>query len=192
MTLCVGPVEHPEAGVRAHRRRGVEHSCRRRARRARVLGVGDPLGLNQPVLGGTNNRSILTKCLLGITTDCINYSTGVTAKRIFWVSFSVDVDGTLVRTTYGNNTGATAAEQIQKQPIAYGVQNFQVRYLMQDGTTSDDPSQGNTLPMKMNDVVQVEITITIKADGVQGGISNTEYINVTSTFSTRNLKYAIQ
>ena len=97
-----------------------------------------------------------------------------------------------MRTTYGNNTGGTASEQIQKQPLAYGVQNFQVRYLMQDGTMSDDPSQGNTTPMKMNEVVQVEITVTVKSASDQNGVITTELINVTSTFSTRNLKYAIQ
>lgn len=157
-----------------------------------VLDQDDPLNLNQPVIENSNKRSILTKCILGNTNNCINYSAGVTAKKVYWVSFSVDVDGTLVRTTYGNNTGGTAAQQIQKQPIAYGVQNFQVRYLMQDGTITDDPSQGNSLPMKMNEVVQVEITLTIQASNNEKGIVNTELINVTSTFSTRNLKYDVE
>ncbi len=157
-----------------------------------VLDQNDPLDLNQPVIENLNKCSILTKCLFGNTSNCINYSVGVTAKKIYWVSFSVEVDGTLVRTSYGNNSSGTAAQQIQKQPLAYGVQNFQVRYLMQDGTTSDDPSNGNTTPLKMNEVVQVEITVTIKADGNENGITNTELINVTSTFSTRNLRYDIQ
>lgn len=157
-----------------------------------VLGNGDPLKLNQPVIDGSNKRSILTPCLLGNTSDCFTYSAGVTAKKIYWVSFSVEADGTLVRTTYGNNTGGTASQQIQKQPLAYGVQNFQIRYLMQDGTISDDPSNKNTTPLKMNEVVQVEISITIQAEGNEAGTTNTELINVTSTFSTRNLKYDIQ
>ncbi len=157
-----------------------------------VIGRNDPLGLNQPVVDGSNKRSVLIQCMSGNTSDCFTYSAGVTAKKIYWVSFSVEVDGTLVRTSYGNNTGGTDAEQIQKQPLAYGVQNFQVRYLMQDGTISDDPSNANTTPLKMNEVVQVEITITIKADNNEAGVTSTELINVTSTFSTRNLKYDIQ
>lgn len=157
-----------------------------------VLGEDDPLGLNQSVLGNSNERSILTKCLLGNTNNCINYDAGVTAKKVYWVSFSVDVDGTLVRTTYGNNMGGTAAEQIQKQPIANGVQNFQVRYLMQDGSISDDPSEGNEFPMKMNEVIQVEIMLTIQSANNVNGVTNMELINVTSTFSTRNLKYDIE
>lgn len=157
-----------------------------------VLGQDDPLNLNQPVLANANDRSILTKCLLGNTVNCMNYDVGVTAKKIYWVSFSVDVEGTLVRTTYGNNIGAPASEQIQKHPIAHGVQNFQVRYLMQDGTITDDPSQGNSLPMKMNEVVQVELNITMQAANNAEGVTNTELINVTSTFSTRNLKYDVE
>lgn len=157
-----------------------------------VLEQDDPLELNQTVLGDANERSILTKCILGNTANCINYDSGVTAKKIYWISFSVDVDGTLVRTTYGNNTGGTASQQIQKQPIAYGVQNFQVRYLMQDGTISNDPAEENEFPMKMNEVVQVEISLTIKSANDERGVTNTELINVTSTFSTRNLKYDIE
>lgn len=130
-----------------------------------VLGRNDPINLNQEVLNaGSNERSILTKCVLGNTNNCINYSAGVTAKRIFWMSYSVDVNGTLVRTSYGNNTGAAEDQQIQKFPLAYNVQNFQVRYLMQDGTVSDDPSNGNTTPLKMNEVVQVEISVTVQAE----------------------------
>jgi prepilin-type N-terminal cleavage/methylation domain-containing protein len=158
-----------------------------------VLGRNDPLGLNQTVIdSNSDKRSILTKCILGNTVNCVNYASGVTAKKIYWISFSVDVDGTLVRTTYGNNTGGTAAQQIQRNPIAHGVQNFQVRYLMQDGTISEDPSQNNDFPMKMNEVVQVEITMTIKSANDEGSVTNTELLNVTSTFSTRNLKYDIE
>jgi prepilin-type N-terminal cleavage/methylation domain-containing protein len=155
-----------------------------------VLGRNDPLDINQEVVAGTHDRSILTKCIMGNTTNCIDYSSGVTAKKIFWVSYSVDTDGTLVRTSYGNNTGEPDSKQIQKQPLAYGVQNFQVRYLMQDGTMSDDPSEENKYPMKMNEVVQVEIKATIKGNNDEGSITQTDVINVTSTFSTRNLKYS--
>lgn len=157
-----------------------------------VLDKDDPLNLNQAVLGNSDERSILTRCLLGNTVNCMNYDAGVTAKKIYWVSFSVDVNGTLVRTSYGNNTGAPASEQIQKYPIAHGVKNFQVRYLMQDGKMSNDPAKENKFPMKMNEVVQVELTITMQAANNAEGVTNIELINVTSTFSTRNLKYDVE
>jgi hypothetical protein len=157
-----------------------------------VLGRNDPLGINQNAIDSNpDRRSILIECLFGNTVNCMNYSSGVTAKKIYWVSFSVDVNGTLVKTTYGNNTGAPASEQIQVNPIANGVQNFQVRYLMQDGTISDDPSQDNVFPLKMNEVVQVEITMTLVSANDKQGVTSTQLINVTSTFSTRNLKYDV-
>ncbi len=153
-----------------------------------TLDDNDPLGLNRKTNGSAASRSILTPCTLLVTTNCFNYQPQATAKRVFMMSYSVDNDGTLIRTTYGNNTGESAADQIQKYPLAYNVQNFQVKYLMQDGTTSDDPSNGNTDQAKMNEVVQVEITITIKAeDGTSA--TRTRLINLTSTFSTRNLRY---
>ncbi len=149
----------------------------------------DPLSLNRDIWHMPSQRSILTKCALGVTSNCFNYTPHATAKRIFISSFSVTVDGTLVRTTYGNNTGAPASEQIQVHPLAYGVQNFQVRYLMQDGTMTDDPSAGNTNQMKLNEVVQIEIKITIKSETDVNGVTSTQLLNLDSTFSTRNLRY---
>jgi prepilin-type N-terminal cleavage/methylation domain-containing protein len=157
-----------------------------------VLGRDDPLDLNQKANGNVDERSILHKCATGETISCFNYNPQATAKKIYWMSYSVDVDGTLVRTTYGNNTGGTAAQQIQKQPLAYGIQNFQVRYLMQDGTISDDPSAGNTNQSNLNNIVQIEITTTVKTENNDNGITRTELINISSTSSTRNLKYDIE
>lgn len=150
---------------------------------------GDPLGLNQKSTGPEATRSILTRCTTASPTNCFNYYPHATAKRVFLTSFSVDSEGTLIRTTYGNNTGASAAEQIQIHPLAYGVQSFQVRYLMQDGSLMDDPSSGNTDQMKMNEVVQVEFNITLRSETNVNGLTSTQLINVDSTFSTRNLRY---
>lgn len=170
----------------------------------------DPLKINQPApvagnivvagisipnpLGavGTNETSMLTKCTGSQTTHCFNYSSPATAKKIFFVSYSVDVDGTLVRTSYGNNTGGTAADQIQKQPLAFGIQSFQLRYLMEDGTVTEDPSAGGTNQSNLNNIVQIEVSITVKAESNENGIIQTELINLTSTFSTRNLKYDVE
>ncbi len=156
-----------------------------------TLGKNGPLGLNQKANGNIDARSILTPCTIGDTTNCFKYQPNATAKKVFLMSYSVDNEGTLIRTTYGNNPDGTAAEQIQKQPLAYNVQSFQVKYLMQDGSTSEDPSNGNTEQGKMNEVVQVEINIKIKAaDGTTA--NRTQLINLTSTFSTRNLRYDVE
>ncbi len=151
--------------------------------------VGDPLGLNRSPFILAEERTILSKCLVGETSNCFSYSPQATAKRVFMTSYSVDADGTLIRTNYGNLSGGTAAQQIQKQPLAYGVQNFQVRYLMQDGTITDDPSNGYVDQMRLNEVVQVEINITIKSETNKEGVTSTQLINLDSTFSMRNLRY---
>lgn len=159
------------------------------------LKKNDPLDLNRRAYADLEmndpeaDLSVLTKCPIGQTANCFSYNPQATAKRVFISSYSVDDDGTLVRTSYGNNTGENVNRQIQIQELSYGVQHFQVKYLMQDGTKIDDPSEGNTNQSRMNEVVQVEIKITIRAEGNQQGVTSTQLINLTSTFSTRNLRY---
>ncbi len=154
-----------------------------------TIQYNDPLKLNRKINGIAKDRSILTECGLGETADCMSYTPQATLKRVFITSYSVLKDGTLVRTTYGNNTGATAADQIQVHPLAYGVQSFQVRYLLKNGTMTDDPSSGNTNQMGLNEVVQVEISVTIKSETNSNGVTSTQLINLDSTFSTRNMRY---
>ncbi len=151
---------------------------------------GDPLGLNRNTnLTPLNLRSILRPCAVGETADCFNYLPQATVKRVFLTSYSVNSDGTLVRKTYGNNTGGTAAQQIQEVPLAYGVQSFQVKYLLSNGTFTDDPSNGNNNQGNLNQVVQVEFSITIKPRQNRGQVTSTQLIQLNSTFSTRNIKY---
>ncbi len=156
-----------------------------------TLNEGDPLGLNRfsSGAGSPTVRSILKECGPSETANCFDYTPHATLKRVFITAFSVNVEGDLIRTVYGNNVGGTAAEQIQVQPLASGVQSFQVRYLMQDGTISEDPSEGNTNQMRQNEVVQVELSITIKSENDKNGVTSTQFMTLDSTFSTRNLRY---
>jgi prepilin-type N-terminal cleavage/methylation domain-containing protein len=157
--------------------------------------IGDPLGINSPANGNANSRNRLRKCPIPQPipeeTDCMTFTgtTTATAKKIFWISYGVDNDGTLVRTTYGNNTGATAANQIQRQPIAYNIQNFQIRYLMRDGTTTDDPSVGGTIQGALNNVVQIEVKISSRVTVQENGVNTQKTVDLKSTFSTKNLNY---
>ncbi len=153
---------------------------------------GDPLGLNRKTDLPSGDRSILRPCSGSSTSDCFIYSPQATVKRVFLTSYSVNSYGTLVRTTYGNNRGGTAADQIQEMPLAHGVQSFQVRYLMQDGTFTDNPSNGNNNQGNMNEVIQIEVSITIKPDQNSGQVTSNQLIKLTSTFSTRNLKYDVE
>jgi prepilin-type N-terminal cleavage/methylation domain-containing protein len=154
-------------------------------------GEKDPLHINYGK-GKGKESSTVKKCKPSIKTECIDYgSTTVIAKKIYLVSYSVTADGTLIRTTYGNNTGAGADEQIFRQPIANGVRSFKIQYLLSDGTVTTDPSVANTQKEKCNDIVQIEVTATVDPDSSIMGKVTSDAIVLTSTFSTRNLKYDV-
>ncbi|REJ75445.1 MAG: type II secretion system protein [Acidobacteria bacterium] len=154
--------------------------------------TGDPLSLNRPTDSSPSQRSILTPCGGGITSNCLTYSPQGTAKRVFLVSYGVNSQGVLVRTLYGNNAGAPASEQIRELPLSNGVQSFQVRYLLQDGTYTDDPSNANVDQGFMNEIVQLEMTITVKPKDGLSNLTRNQVVTLSSTFSTRNIKYDIE
>lgn len=137
--------------------------------------------------GSATSGSTVKKCAYGETEKCVSYSsTQVVAKKIYLVSYSVSADGTLIRTTFGNNTGAGADDQIVKQPIASGVHSFKLKYLLADGTTTEDPSVANTQKEKCNDIIQIDVTVVVDSEN-----GSSEPISLNSTFSTRNLKYDV-
>jgi type II secretory pathway pseudopilin PulG len=157
-------------------------------------GVLDPLGVNMRYTGTIDNRSKLFACdplpTPPISQDCLDYDGGlVTAQKVTWVSYSVTSDGTLVRTIYGNNTGRPANEQIQVQPIAFNVKNFQVKYLLRDGSISDDPSNASANQDILKYVVQIDVTITALIQTVENGVTVNNISDIKSTFSTKNLSY---
>lgn len=145
----------------------------------------NPLGIFGS--GSKIDTSPVKKCSSGVTVNCINYSsTTVVAKKIYLVSYSVSADGTLIRTTFGNNTGAGANDQIVRQPIANGVHSFKLKYLLADGTTTEDPSVANTQKERCNDIVQIDVNVVVDSEN-----GSSEPISLSSTFSTRNLKYDV-
>lgn len=159
------------------------------------IAPGDPLGLNQAFDGTGVNGSILKKCTTTVVDNCTTYVASV--KRFYWVSYKVKSDGTLVRTIYGNNTGGTSANQIQEMPLAYNVQDLQFKYILDDGTVTDDPAAGpdakrgtsDDTPSKFTQVRQIIVTIKVQALENDEQLKKPETITLTSTFSTRNLEY---
>jgi hypothetical protein len=156
---------------------------------------GDPLTLNQALNGTGQAGSVLRQCVDSADTNCTSYS--ATAKRVFLVSYKVKPDGTLVRTVFGNNRGAAASAQIQELPLAYNISDFQIRYVLADGSQSDNPSVGpdgivGTIDddwQGFNQVRQVLITVTVLSTENDEKTNRPESITFTSTFSTRNLEY---
>jgi len=115
----------------------------------------------------------------------------VTAKKVNWVSYRVTIDGVLTRTIFGNNSDQPAAEQIQIQPVAYNIQNLQVKYLLNNGILSDDPSNGGVDQGKLNKVVQIDVTISSRYSIRENGVDINKVFDLNSTFSTKNLNYDI-
>jgi len=140
----------------------------------------DPFGVNQRAdLTGQNQSLLATTPGEGII------------KRVNMVSYSVTPEGVLIRRRFGNQTGMAANQQIETRELVFGVSDFQIKYFMEDGTTVDDPSLGNngrTNQMRMNNVVQVQISITMAAETdsqprISTPITLREYV------STKNLRY---
>ncbi|MBV9215955.1 MAG: prepilin-type N-terminal cleavage/methylation domain-containing protein [Acidobacteria bacterium] len=159
------------------------------------LAPGDPLGLNQAINGTGVNGSLLRQCTSSSDTNCTTYS--ATAKRIFLVSYEVKSDGTLIRTTYGNNRGGASTAQVQELPLAYNVEDMQIKYVLDDGTLSDNPSAGpdgiaGTADddwQGFNKIRQVQVTVTVLSTEIDEKTHLPEAITLSSTFSTRNLEY---
>jgi hypothetical protein len=118
------------------------------------------------------------------------------------IGYKVKPDGTLVRTVYGNNTeGTVPSDQIREQPLAYGVENFQISYVLEDGTVTNVPtaysdggdnvpSTGNEIPDQLNLIRQITVTITVQATGSDAPNQRPESITFTATFNPRNIQYA--
>jgi type II secretory pathway pseudopilin PulG len=157
---------------------------------------GDPLGLNQSLTATGINASQLRKCTTTIVDNC---SASVSLmKKFYWVSYRVSSDGTLIRTQFGNNNPpAGASDQLREQPLAYGIQDMQIRYVLENGTVSDDPSAGvdgirgtgDDTPGDMNLVRQMTITLKVQATELDEFRDAAETITVTQTFSMRNMLY---
>jgi prepilin-type N-terminal cleavage/methylation domain-containing protein len=165
----------------------------------------DNLGLNQDrnLKDASNNfiGSLFRKCASTSDTNCTTYdgttTGGIVLKKIEMVSYQVTNDGTLVRTVYGNNTDGAATEQIQQRAIAYGVQDFQIRYQMLDGSIVDDPVIGadgirgtaDDIPTNMNNVRYIAISLTVSSTELDEKSGAAEIIVLNSTFSLRNMGY---
>jgi prepilin-type N-terminal cleavage/methylation domain-containing protein len=151
---------------------------------------GDPLGVNQ-----TYSQSILRPCANPDDENCMDYPASI--KRVYWVSFKVKDDGTLLRVIYGNN--GNNSTQIQEQPLAYGIENLQIKYLMEDGTVTDDPAAGpdgilgtsDDTPVNLNLVRQVQFIATAIGNDVDPQTGRANRITVSATFSTRNMGYDV-
>lgn len=117
-------------------------------------------------------------------------------QRVQMVTYFVTSDGTLTRREYANRPPSVPPVAFVDQPLVYGVEDFQVQYILDDGTLTDNPSAGpNGIPGDADDtptnlaaVRQVRITISVRS--VERDQAGQPYkMSMSSTFSTRNLGY---
>lgn len=145
------------------------------------FGSVDPLNVNLSATATGSQKSLLAAS--GVTG---------TMKKIIIVTYNISSGGVLLRTTYANNTGEPRDAQIQVHELINNVQNFQVNYLMDDGTITSDPSLGNNGRLnqqKMNQVIQMEILITILP--VSADSRTPAPITIKEVISARNLRYTV-
>lgn len=141
---------------------------------------GDLLGFNQT---GTSGQ------LRGITVPA-------SIQRVKMVTYFVTPNGTLTRREYANIPPPPAAAAFVDNPLVYGVENFQIRYVMDDGTLTDNPSAGpdgvagnaDDEQVRLAAVRQVRFTVSVRSTEVDQ--NNQPFrLTMSSTFSTRNLGY---
>ncbi len=126
---------------------------------------GDVLGFNQTGSSGP---------LRGITTPA-------SLQRVKMVTFFVTADGILVRREYANVPPAVPAVGFVDEPLVYGVEDFQIEFIMDDGTVSQNPAN-------LEAVRQVRYTLNIRTVEVDAQ-GQPQRVTMSSTFSTRNLGY---
>jgi prepilin-type N-terminal cleavage/methylation domain-containing protein len=159
--------------------------------------TGSTLGVST-ALSGTNivqfaNGDILGFNQTGTSGPMRSITVPASIMRVLMVTYFVTADGTLTRREYANRTPVAA---FVDEPLVYGVENFQVVYVMDDGTTTNNPSAGpngiagdsDDTPANLAAVRQIRYTVSVRSTEMNA--ANQYYSNSqTSTFSTRNLGY---
>lgn len=143
----------------------------------------DPLGLNDAGVNAALNRVTPPAAIL----------------RVTWVTYYVaDEDGngtgtgTLMRKVYGGyNTTTNTLIDWTAQPLAFGIEDMQIQYVLANSQVVDNPS---TTDMEL--IRQVRVAVTVRSpDGDPKNIDPATHkprpfrTTVTSGFSMRNLVY---
>ena len=143
------------------------------------FGDGDVLGFNQTGTG-------LTQAI----------TANASMQRVTMVTYFVDSSGTLTRRQFANVPPAVPAVAYIDAPLVYNVENFQIQYVMDDGTINDNPSAGpDGIPGTADDtqsnlaaVRQIRYTVSVRSQELNSA-GQPYRETMTSTFSTRNLGY---
>lgn len=114
-------------------------------------------------------------------------------QRVKMLTYFVTSDGILTRREYVNADSVAFVDE----PLVYNIANFQIQYVLDDGSISNNPSAGvNGTAGDSDDnqailakVRQIRFTVTVRTSegNATGQLRET---TMSSTFSTRNLGYS--
>jgi hypothetical protein len=158
---------------------------------------GDPLGINQSASAAGDLQNVLVPLVFPPSPP---YPVGTrqtisgAMKKVQIFSYHVTPAGVLVRSAFGNNSAGTAAQQIQNRELVTGVRDFQIKYFVSDLTTVDDPTNGNNgrdNQIKSQQIVQMQVSITITPDDADGGPQAAAPLTITEYISVKNLRYEV-
>lgn len=162
--------------------------------------TGSTLGMATSLSGTTAvqfaNGDVLGFNLTGTSGPLRSITVPASMQRVKMITYFVAADGTLTRREFGNVPPPAPTVAFVDEPLVYGVENFQIRYVMDNGTLTDNPSAGpdgiagtaDDIQANLAAVRQIRFTINVRSiDLNSAGQPYRE--TMTSTFSTRNLGY---
>ncbi len=157
-------------------------------------GYTAPAGTRNTIKFASTDLLLINKS--GANNIIKNVTAPATLSRVKMATYRVLNDGTLVRTEYGNFTNGK-----QDMPLAYNVEDLEIKYVLSDGNIYDDPVAGPDRNLNtgdddatfMQNVRQVRIKIKARSAEKDKRNNNQPYtVSLTSTFNTRNLGYDAQ
>ena len=120
-------------------------------------------------------------------------TTPASMQKVNMVTYFVTADGILTRREFANILPAVASVDL---PLVYNVEDFQIHYVMDNGTVSDNPSAGpdgvagNSDDTQANLAAIRQIRLTVSVRSVEKNSAGQPYREtMTTTVSTRNLGY---
>jgi prepilin-type N-terminal cleavage/methylation domain-containing protein len=152
-------------------------------------------------LNGTNkvqfsNGDVLGFNQTGATGPLRAITLPASLQRVRMITYFVATDGTLTRREYVNAPVASPAVAYADDPLVYGVEDFQIKYVMDNGSVTDNPSAGpdgvagNADDTQANLAAVRQVRITISVRSTQLNAAGQPYREtMTATYSTRNLGY---
>lgn len=161
-----------------------------------ALGVVTALVSTDKVQFASNSSDVLGFNQDGAAAPIALLTGAVSMQRVRAITYFVTSDGILTRREYANSPTATAAQNSVDNPLVYGVQDFQIQYISDDGTISNNPGAGvdnipgnaDDDPAKLALVRQIRFTINAKTVELDFR-GQPQQVAMTSTFATRNLGY---